>query len=93
MQPHYLRWLRALPKSVEKHLPFVAIQRSCAQKCGVFSCFVCFGFCLMVGVVDLINKDYFAEGSRILLVHTGGIQGIEGVNSILKRKNKILISK
>jgi|TARA_B110000238_G_C16128227_1_gene440268 1-aminocyclopropane-1-carboxylate deaminase len=48
---------------------------------------------MVFGVVDLINKDYFAEGSRILLVHTGGIQGIEGVNSILKRKNKILISK
>jgi 1-aminocyclopropane-1-carboxylate deaminase len=43
------------------------------------------------GVVDLINKNYFAEGSRILLVHTGGIQGIEGMNTLLKRKSKILI--
>jgi 1-aminocyclopropane-1-carboxylate deaminase len=48
---------------------------------------------MVFGVVDLINKNYFAEGSRILLVHTGGIQGIEGLNTLLKRKNKILISK
>ena len=47
---------------------------------------------LVFGVVDLINKNYFAEGSKILLVHTGGIQGIQGMNAILKRKHKILIN-
>jgi 1-aminocyclopropane-1-carboxylate deaminase len=47
---------------------------------------------MVFGVVDLINKNYFAEGSRILLIHTGGIQGIEGVNSILRKKNKTTIN-
>lgn len=43
---------------------------------------------MVVGVVDLINKDYFAKGSKILLIHTGGIQGIQGMNAILRKKNK-----
>ncbi len=35
---------------------------------------------MMYGVFDLIEKDYFKEGSRILVIHTGGLQGIEGFN-------------
>jgi 1-aminocyclopropane-1-carboxylate deaminase len=27
---------------------------------------------------DLIGKNYFQKGSKILIIHTGGIQGIEG---------------
>ena len=46
---------------------------------------------MVYGVVDLINKNYFAEGSKILLIHTGGIQGIEGMNAILRRKNSLTI--
>ena len=46
---------------------------------------------MVFGVVDLINKNYFAEGSKILLVHTGGLQGIEGMNTILKKKDSLLI--
>jgi len=30
------------------------------------------------GVMDLIKKDYFPKGSTIVMVHTGGFQGIEG---------------
>lgn len=30
------------------------------------------------GVLDLIKKDYFPKGSTIVIVHTGGLQGIEG---------------
>lgn len=30
---------------------------------------------MMFGVFDLINKNYFAEGSKILCIHTGGLQG------------------
>lgn len=41
---------------------------------------------LVFGVIDLINKKYFPENSKILLIHTGGIQGVEGMN--LKLKNK-----
>ena len=35
---------------------------------------------MMYGIVDLISKNYFREGSTILAVHTGGLQGIEGFN-------------
>lgn len=30
---------------------------------------------MMFGVYDLINKNYFPEGSAILCIHTGGLQG------------------
>lgn len=30
---------------------------------------------MMFGVFDLINKDYFPPGSKILCIHTGGLQG------------------
>ncbi|WP_395053716.1 1-aminocyclopropane-1-carboxylate deaminase/D-cysteine desulfhydrase [Flavobacterium sp.] len=42
---------------------------------------------LVFGVIDLINKNYFPDDSKILLVHTGGLQGIEGMNMKLKNKN------
>ncbi len=34
---------------------------------------------LVFAIYDLISKDYFARGSRILAVHTGGITGILGM--------------
>ena len=30
---------------------------------------------LLFGVMDLIQKDYFPAGSRILVIHSGGLQG------------------
>ena len=42
---------------------------------------------MVFGVIDLINKNYFPENSKILLIHTGGIQGVEGMNYKLKIKN------
>lgn len=41
---------------------------------------------MVFGVIDLIHKDYFPENSKILLIHTGGLQGIEGMNLKLKQK-------
>ncbi|SHH79880.1 1-aminocyclopropane-1-carboxylate deaminase/D-cysteine desulfhydrase [Flavobacterium defluvii] len=41
---------------------------------------------MVFGVIDLINKNYFPAHSRILLIHTGGLQGIEGMNMKLKQK-------
>jgi len=35
---------------------------------------------MVYGTVDLIKKQYFPPGSKILLVHTGGLQGIAGFN-------------
>lgn len=42
---------------------------------------------MMYGIMDLIKKGYFKENSRILAIHTGGLQGIEGMNIKLKNKN------
>ena len=35
---------------------------------------------MLYGVFDLIGKGYFPENSRILAIHTGGLQGIAGFN-------------
>lgn len=46
---------------------------------------------MVFGVMDLINKNYFPENSKILLIHTGGIQGNAGMNLKLKAKKLPLI--
>jgi len=47
---------------------------------------------MLFGIVDLIKKDYFSEGTKILAIHTGGLQGIEGMNTVLNKKNLPLIT-
>lgn len=42
---------------------------------------------MMFGITDLLKKGFFKENSRILAVHTGGLQGIAGMNQRLKKKN------
>lgn len=34
---------------------------------------------MMMGIFDLASKNYFEEGSNILAIHTGGLQGNRGV--------------
>lgn len=46
---------------------------------------------MVFGVMDLIRKDYFREDSNILLIHTGGLQGIGGMNRELLRKKLPII--
>ena len=46
---------------------------------------------LMFGVNKLIEKDFFKKGSKILAIHTGGLQGIAGMNERLKQKRLPLI--
>ena len=41
---------------------------------------------MVFGVIDLVRKNYFPADSKILLIHTGGLQGIEGMNLKLKQK-------
>jgi 1-aminocyclopropane-1-carboxylate deaminase len=41
---------------------------------------------MVFGVMDLIEKNYFPENSKILLIHTGGIQGIQGMSLKLEAK-------
>jgi 1-aminocyclopropane-1-carboxylate deaminase len=35
---------------------------------------------MMFGILDLIKMKFFAPGSTILAVHTGGLQGRAGFN-------------
>ena len=46
---------------------------------------------MVFGVFDLINKNYFPENSKILLIHTGGLQGIQCMNLKLKKKGLFTI--
>ena len=38
---------------------------------------------MMLGILDLITKDYFPKGSSILAIHTGGLQGNKGISKRL----------
>ena len=48
---------------------------------------------MMFGIMQLIQNDYFPPNSKILAIHTGGLQGIAGMNLKLEKsgKTKILI--
>lgn len=46
---------------------------------------------MLYGVLDLIEKGYFPVKSRILAIHTGGLQGLEGMNARLSKKGLPLI--
>jgi 1-aminocyclopropane-1-carboxylate deaminase len=46
---------------------------------------------MMFGILDMVENNYFFKGSKILAIHTGGIQGIAGFNNKLASKNKSLI--
>ena len=47
---------------------------------------------MVFGVLDLIEKKWFPDNSKILLLHTGGLQGIAGMNNLLRQKNQIEIN-
>jgi 1-aminocyclopropane-1-carboxylate deaminase len=47
---------------------------------------------MMYGIMDLINRNYFPKNSKILVIHTGGLQGIAGMNNLLKQKKQIQIN-
>lgn len=47
---------------------------------------------MLFGVMDRIKAGYFPKGSNILAIHTGGQQGIAGINEILKNKHLPLIA-
>ena len=43
---------------------------------------------LLFGIFALIKKEQWRWGKNVLVIHTGGIQGIEGFNIRQKQKNK-----
>ncbi|WP_400081249.1 1-aminocyclopropane-1-carboxylate deaminase/D-cysteine desulfhydrase [Winogradskyella sp. R77965] len=46
---------------------------------------------MMFGIFDLMEKGFFQKNSKILAIHTGGLQGIHGMNEKLSRKKMPLI--
>lgn len=48
---------------------------------------------MMFGIFDMIQKKQFPANSKILAIHTGGLQGIEGMNQYLKKNNRPLIER
>ena len=46
---------------------------------------------LLFGILDMVNRDCFQPNSKILAIHTGGLQSIAGMNIKLKKKNLPLI--
>ena len=47
---------------------------------------------MVFGVLDLIEKKWFPDNSKILLLHTGGLQGILGMNHLLRQKKQTEIT-
>ena len=41
---------------------------------------------LLFGIFDLIKSKQWAGGKKILVIHTGGLQGIKGMNQKLSKK-------
>jgi 1-aminocyclopropane-1-carboxylate deaminase len=46
---------------------------------------------MVYGIFDMIQKNKFPKNSKILLIHTGGLQGIKGINKVRSKKNKELL--
>lgn len=46
---------------------------------------------MLFGIIDLIKNGHFAKQNRILAIHSGGLQGIEGMNQRLQRKGQLTI--
>lgn len=47
---------------------------------------------MLYGIFDKIQAGHFPKNTRILAIHTGGLQGIEGMNALLKQKGLSTIS-
>ncbi|WP_031426110.1 1-aminocyclopropane-1-carboxylate deaminase/D-cysteine desulfhydrase [Flavimarina sp. Hel_I_48] len=46
---------------------------------------------MFYGIHEMIRSGYFSKNTRILAVHTGGLQGIPGINARLKKQGSKLI--
>ena len=43
---------------------------------------------MLFGIYDLISKGFFMEGSRIIAIHTGGLQGLAGLQQKINSHKK-----
>lgn len=48
---------------------------------------------LFYGIFEMIEAGYFRKNTRILAIHTGGLQGIVGMNQVLKQKGSQTIDR
>ena len=46
---------------------------------------------LFYGLLEMVKKGWFKQNTRILGIHSGGLQGIAGMNQVLKEKKLPLI--
>ena len=46
---------------------------------------------MLFGIFELLKSGFFKPGDKILAIHTGGLQGIQGMNLKLSRKKMPLI--
>ena len=46
---------------------------------------------MVYGLLEMIEEDCFMPGTKILAIHTGGLQGIKGMNEVLKKKKQPLV--
>ena len=47
---------------------------------------------MVYGVLEKIKNNEFPSNAKILLIHSGGLQGIKGMNQKLLKKNKSIIA-
>ena len=47
---------------------------------------------MVYGVLDKIKKNEFPPQAKILMIHTGGLQGVQGMNQMLIKKNKSILN-
>lgn len=45
---------------------------------------------MMYGLSDMIATGYFAKGSQVLAIHSGGLQGIQGFNQRFKARGWVI---
>ncbi|MBL0014232.1 MAG: 1-aminocyclopropane-1-carboxylate deaminase/D-cysteine desulfhydrase [Flavobacterium sp.] len=48
---------------------------------------------MVFGVIDMIRNNYFPKDAKILMIHTGGLQGIDGMNMKLQKQHSPLLLK
>ncbi|QCW98849.1 1-aminocyclopropane-1-carboxylate deaminase/D-cysteine desulfhydrase [Aggregatimonas sangjinii] len=46
---------------------------------------------MLFGIIDMVRKNRFQPGTAILAIHSGGLQGITGMNQKLKKKKLPLL--
>lgn len=46
---------------------------------------------MVYGITDMAERGFFKENAKILAIHTGGLQGIAGMNKYLLKKGKNIL--